>query len=319
MLQLLGAILAATLPGTVRAATATVAEATPTPDSLATYVGLIGDGVVLGPSDISIGPDKSIWITDLGTDQVHQFDANGSHILTFGETGQESGQFEFADFGAIALDGDGNVFVLDTGNQRVQKFSPDLTFELEWGRSGMENGEFQHPSDIAVRDDGAVFVVDAMSGKVQQFDSSGGFVGEILPTEIATEFFEPSRLNLDSAGNLSVPDISRIYVFDPAGRHIRTIQTNETKNGTIGLAADAAVSQSGFIYVSDVQNSRIAVFDPDGKIVGYWGSAGTGTGQFVEVDALVTDDAGQILVLDFGNQRVQVFKLVESPGGTPTP
>ena len=317
MLQLLSAILATALPETVWAATPTANEATPFADSFATYVGLIGDGIVQQPSDVTIGPDMSIWITDLGTDQVHKFDADGSHILTFGETGQKPGQFEFADFGAIALDGDGNIYVLDTGNQRVQKFSPDLTFELEWGRSGLEYGEFQHPSDIAVRDDGTVFVIDALSGQLQQFDSFGAFVAEIVPTGIATEFYEPMRLGLDSVGNLYVPDITRIYVFDTAGRQIQAIQTNETDNGTIGLASDAAVSQSGFIYVSDVQNSRIAVFDPDGVIVGYWGSAGTGPGQFVEVDAMVMDDAGRLLVLDFGNRRIQVFDLVDFPSATP--
>ena len=318
-LQLLGAFLAATLPGQVGATTPTADEATPFPETFAAYVGLVGDGIVQQPSDVTIGPDGSIWITDLGTDQVHKFDADGGHILTFGETGQEPGQFEFADFGAIALDGDGDVFVLDTGNQRVQKFSPDLTFEREWGESGLEHGEFQHPSGIAVRSDGMVFVVDAFSGQVQQFDSSGEFVAEIFPTGIATEFYEPSRVGLDSAGNLYVPDITRVYVFDTDGRQIRVIQTNEIDNGTIGLASDAAVSPSGLLYVSDLQNSRIAVFDPDGVIVGYWGTSGTGPGQFVEVDALAMDDAGKLLVLDFGNRRIQAFTLVNSPSATPTP
>jgi DNA-binding beta-propeller fold protein YncE len=253
----------------------------------------------------------------MATDQVHKFDAAGNHMLAFGETGQEPGQFEFADFGAVDLDGDGNVFVLDTGNQRVQKFTPDLTFELEWGRNGSEAGEFLHPSDIAVSDDGMVFVVDAFSGKVQQFDSSGEVVREIIPSEPATQFFEPARLGVDSAGNLYVPDITRVYVFDPDGRQIRVIQTNETGNGSIGLGMGVAVAQSGFVYVSDAQSGQIAVLDPEGMIVGYWGSPGSEIGQFNEVDSLATDDAGRLLVLDFGNRRIQEFTLVESPSATP--
>ena len=168
-----GVALAAALPGTVHAATPTASEATPSPDSLATYAGLFAEGMVQQPSDIAIGPDGSVWVTDMATDQLYQFDADGKLIRTFGETGQGEGQFEFADFGAVGLDGDGNVYVLDTGNQRVQKFTPDLTFTLAWGENGVANGEFQHPSDIAVQKDGSSFVVDALSGRLQQFDSSG--------------------------------------------------------------------------------------------------------------------------------------------------
>jgi DNA-binding beta-propeller fold protein YncE len=317
LLRVVVAALALSLPGTAWAATPTADGATPTPNPFATYVGLFGQGVVQQPTDIAIGPDRSIWITDMATDQVHHFNADGKLIQTFGETGQKPGQFEFADFGAVGLDGVGNVFVLDTGNERVQKFTPDLTFELEWGASGLEPGQFQHPSDIAVRGDGAVFVVDAMSGKVQQFDSSGTFVREVLPSGIADRFSEPARLGLDSDGNLYVPDLTRIYVIDPAGTLIRTIQTNETGNGTIYVANGAAVSESGFVYVSDWQSNTVSVFDPDGVFIGDFGGFGTGPGQFNEVDTLVTDGAGRLMVLDFVNKRIQVFKLTESPSATP--
>jgi DNA-binding beta-propeller fold protein YncE len=317
LLLLIAAAPAVTQPGSVGAATPTVNEATPSPDTLAVFVGLIGEGVVQQPSGIAIGPDQSIWITDMATDQIHKFGADGTHLLAFGETGQTPGQFEFADFGAVGLDGAGNVYVLDTGNQRVQKFTPDLTFEVQWGRGGAAEGEFLHASEIAVRDDGAVFVVDAMSGRVQEFDSSGGFVREIRPTGIAEEFFEPSRLGLDSEGNLYVPDLTRIYVFDAGGRHIRTVQTNEIDNGELWVGNDAAVSTSGFLYVSDWQASTVVVFDPDGVAVGSWGSRGTEPGQFDEVDALAFDGDGRLLVLDFANRRVQIFSLVEPSSGTP--
>ena len=299
------------------AASPTTDDAIPASNSFAAYVGLFGEGTIQQPSDIAVGPDGTVWITDMATDQVHNFDADGKLLRTFGETGQGEGQFEFADFGAVDLDKDGNVFVLDTGNQRVQKLTPDLTFTLEWGESGVEDGEFQHPSDIAVSDDGIVFVVDALSGKVQQFDSSGEFIREIIPSEPSTQFFEPARLGLDSAGNLYVPDITRVYVFDPDGRQIRVIQTNETDNGSIGLGMGVAVSQSGFVYVSDAQSGRIAVLDPEGIVVGYWGNPGSEVGQFLEVDSLATDESGRLLVLDFGNRRVQEFALVESPSATP--
>jgi DNA-binding beta-propeller fold protein YncE len=317
LITFVGTGLVAILPGSVWAATPTAGAATPSADSLATYVGLFADGMVQQPTDVAIGPDGSVWITDMATDQLYQFDAEGKLIRSFGETGQGQGQFEFADFGAVGLDGDGNVYVLDTGNQRVQKFTPDLKFTLAWGKNGAANGEFQHPSDIAVEEDGSSFVVDALSGRLQQFDASGGYVKDIVPTDLADEFFEPTRLGLDSDGKLYVPDLTRIYVFDPAGKQIRAIQTNETDNGEVWVGNGAAVSEAGYLYVSDWQSSQIAAFDPAGVFVGYLGGPGTGHGQFSEVDTLVIDGAGQLLVLDFGNRRVQVFALAESPGATP--
>jgi pimeloyl-ACP methyl ester carboxylesterase len=108
-----------------------------------------------------------------------------------------------------------------------------------------------------------------------------------------------------------------VYVFDRDGQHIRTIQTNETGNGSIGLGMGAAVSDSGFLYVSDLQNSRVTVFDPDGQFVGYWGGPGSVEGQFVEVDSLAIDSKGRLLLLDYGNQRIQVFELAGPSSATP--
>src|SRR4029079_8275464 len=309
--------LVAILPGSVWAATPTAGAATRSADSLPTESVLVADVRVQQPTDVAIGPDGSVWITDMATDQLYQFDAEGKLIRSFGETGQGQGQFEFADFGAVGLDGDGNVYVLDTGNQRVQKFTPDLKFTLAWGKNGAANGEFQHPSDIAVEEDGSSFVVDALSGRLQQFDASGGYVKDIVPTDLADEFFEPTRLGLDSDGKLYVPDLTRIYVFDPAGKQIRAIQTNETDNGEVWVGNGAAVSEAGYLYAAHSQSTQIAAFDPAGVFVGYLGGPGTGHGQFSEVDTLVIDGAGQLLVLDFGNRRVQVFALAESPGATP--
>jgi DNA-binding beta-propeller fold protein YncE len=317
MRLLFGLAIFAASPGVVGAATPTAGEATPSPDAIATYVGLFAEGMVQQPSDIAISPDGSVWVTDMATDQLYQFDAGGKLVRTFGETGQGDGQFEFADYGAVGLDGHGNVYVLDTGNERVQKFTPDLTFTLAWGKNGSANGEFLHPTDIAVEEDGSSFVVDAHSGRLQQFDASGAYIQDIVPSDLADQFFEPGRLGLDSDGNLYVPDLTRTYVFDSAGHQIRAIQTNEINNGEVWVGNGAAVSKTDFLYVSDWQSSRIAVFDPDDVFVGYLGGPGTGPGQFSEVDTLVIDGAGQLMVLDFGNRRIQVFTLVEPSGGTP--
>jgi streptogramin lyase len=316
-LALLCAGIVASSAISTQAATPTAGSATPAAGSLATYVGLFAEGMVQQPSDVAIGPDGSVWVTDIATDQLYQFDADGKLVRTFGETGQGEGQFEFADGGAVGLDGNGNVYILDTGNQRIQKFTPDLNVTRAWGKNGAGHGEFLHPTDIAVEADGSSFVVDAFSSRLQHFDTSGKYVHDIVPTDLADEFFEPARLGLDSEGNLYVPDLTRIYVFDSSGTQTRVIQTNEIDNGEVWVGNGAVVSKAGYLYVSDWQSNRIATFDRNDAFVGYLGGPGSGPGEFSEVDALAINGTGQLMVLDFGNARIQVFKFAEPSGGRP--
>ena len=136
---------------------------------------------------------------------------------------------------------------------------------------------------------------------------------EILPSLTSDHFSEPARLGIDTAGNLYVPDLSRVYVFNRDGDNILTIQTTRIDNGALYVANGAAVTPSGFLYVSDWQASTIAVFDPQGVAVGSWGSRGAEPGQFNEVDTLVIDSLGRLLVLDYANTRIQIFTLIEPP------
>lgn len=289
---------------------ATVAlDATPTSDALVTYEGLIGADLIERPTSVAIGPDNTIWIPDQETDQVYVLSTTGELINAFGGKGEGPGEFDFANFGSVDIDADGNVYVLDSGNERVQKFSSSLEFLLEWGTYGRDAGEFLTPADVVVSDDGRVYVVDTSRRDVQQFDSSGKFVKFILPSGITTEFFEPVRAAIGPEGNLYVPDVTRVYIFDPSGALIRTITSSESDNGKVAVANGIAVTTDGHVFVSDIVNNRVAAFNTDGKFVGYFGDSGSGVGEFLEVDAMTFHPDGLILVLDFGNYRVQSYRI----------
>lgn len=58
--------------------------------------------------------------------------------LKWGSRGSGNGQFEQPY--AVAVDGSGNVYVADSGNNRVQKFSSTGEYQTQWGGYGSGNG-----------------------------------------------------------------------------------------------------------------------------------------------------------------------------------
>jgi DNA-binding beta-propeller fold protein YncE len=63
-----------------------------------------------------------MYVADWGNNRVQKFDSNGKFLTKGGTTGSGDGQFDEPT--AIALDSSGNVYVVDRGNSRIQLFAP---------------------------------------------------------------------------------------------------------------------------------------------------------------------------------------------------
>ncbi|HMQ25200.1 MAG TPA: hypothetical protein PKA98_04370, partial [Acidimicrobiales bacterium] len=79
-------------------------------------------------------------------------------LVTWGQWGQDPGEFYWLEWVAVAPGGD--VFTTEFWGQRVQRFSPDGTLLDHWGSYGEGPGEFTAPEGIAIDDDGFLYVVD---------------------------------------------------------------------------------------------------------------------------------------------------------------
>src|SRR5262249_11824536 len=100
--------------------------------------------------------------------------ACGTFLAKFG--GQGSGEGQFFDPEAIAVDLNGHVFVADSGNHRIQKFTTTGTFMLQWGSMGSAEGQFHTPDGVALDAEGNVFVADLNNNRIEKFDNNGTFV-----------------------------------------------------------------------------------------------------------------------------------------------
>ena len=70
-------------------------------------------------------------------------------------------------------------------------------------------------------------------------------------------------------GNIWVIEgsLQEIRVFDPAGKHLKTIGRNGKGPGEFTYADGLATAPNGTIWVHDPKNARFSIFDQEGKFV----------------------------------------------------
>ena len=79
----------------------------------------------------ALSPKGEIYVSDgYGNSVVHKYSPAGQHLMCWGTTGTDPGQFNIAH--NIATDEDGWVYVADRENHRVQVFDGNGKYELQW-------------------------------------------------------------------------------------------------------------------------------------------------------------------------------------------
>jgi sugar lactone lactonase YvrE len=185
-------------------------------------------------------------------------------------------------------DRSGNLFILDAANSRIRKVTPD----------GRISTLLQDPTlgvDMKIAPDGTIYYVTlnfsvnkiALGGSPQRFagnfqSNSAGDNGLAVNAGLTS----PSRLAVDSQGNVYISDGNKIRKVDPSGI-IHTIAGTDAAGfggdgGPASLASFHQVGalfpdQSGNLYVADVLNFRIRKISSNGMITTI---AGTGPGLY---------------------------------------
>lgn len=195
-----------------------------------------------------------------------------AYAAQVGSAGTGNGQFD--DAWALAVDSNGNVWVCDENNARVQVFNSNLTYQSQFGSAGSGNGQFNSPvgpHGIAIDSANSLFVTDRGNHRVQKFTTAG------TTATYASQFGSSGSGN----GQLSFP---------------------------VGIAIKTS---SGRIYVVDHENERVQYFTSSGAYEGQWGSIGDDGGQFRQPWAIaVNQSTGNVYVTELGggrSPRVQQF------------
>ena len=181
----------------------------------------------------------------------------------------------------------------------------------EQGRGGEGLGK---PYGVAVYQ-GRLYVSDTVGHAVAAFDIPKQRYFRIGEEDGGLK--RPMGLDVDGKGNLYVVDgaVKQVQVYDPDGRHLRSLGGPSSFSRPNGIAVDTAGSR---VYVADTagvssMEHRVRVLDArSGAHVLDIGKRCSGPGEFnFPLDVTIGLD-GLLYVVDSGNFRIQVFR----PDGT---
>jgi NHL repeat len=149
---------------------------------------------------VTVGPDDSIWLSDIFDHTVRKCSADGKILMTLGASGKPARAMSgepFCRCTHVAIHPrTGELFVSDGyGNARVHKYSPDGRLLRSWGEPGSKPGQFNLPHNICADGDGYVYVADRENLRVQVFTPEGEL--EAIWTGMA----RPCAMCLDTSGS----------------------------------------------------------------------------------------------------------------------
>lgn len=127
-------------------------------------------GLFAFPTDVAVGPDGTIYVSNTHRYEILVFDPDGSLRTTWGRKGPAAGEWEVPV--GLATDARGNLFVADSANFRVQGLDPTGRVFLvsradeRWYQS---TRRIYSPTDIAVDAAGRLYVADFAASRIQRF------------------------------------------------------------------------------------------------------------------------------------------------------
>jgi sugar lactone lactonase YvrE len=144
-----------------------------------------GDGEFQFVTDAAQDSRGNYYITQYGEfDRIQKFSKDGKFLLSWGEHGNELGQFLRPQ--KIVVDKADLVWVTDACNHRVQVFDArgsEAKRVKHWGEMGHAPGQLRFPYDILLDDaalagqpDGCVYLCEFGNHRVQKFTTDGEFI-----------------------------------------------------------------------------------------------------------------------------------------------
>jgi len=112
-------------------------------------------GELFQPTNLAVGPDDSIYVSDTGNFRVQVFSPDGEFIRVVGQIGTAAGQF--ARPKGIAVDENDRLYVVDSAFANVQILDSEGTPLLFFGGPGGMRGNINLPTAVKIDYDNVDF------------------------------------------------------------------------------------------------------------------------------------------------------------------
>lgn len=108
-----------------------------------------GEANLYHPTNLAIGPDNQLYVSDTGNFRVQVFTLEGEHVKSIGEVG--TGLGNMARPKGIATDRDGNIYVVDAAFENVQVFNSKGELLMFFGGPATNHPSGMYlPTDIVI-------------------------------------------------------------------------------------------------------------------------------------------------------------------------
>ena len=278
------------------------------------YLSIYGFGsspaeMLYHPSDVAVGRNGNLYITDTGHARVVVFTPSGRFLFAFGKRARFNKDFPggFISPLGIAIEQEtGEVFIADKARQRVVVYDENGVFKREFA--------VPMPLDVAIYDK-SLFVTSF--GSIYQFDLRGRFINRWGKLGRAKgEYRFPNGVAVDKE-LIFVGDSNnaRLVALDRRGRVVWIFGKPPRKaldpSVVMGWPGGIALDENGFIFVIDAMHFDIKVFDRKGKMLTTFGAGHSGSrdGEFYYPTGIAYLGNERFAIADKWNNRVQILRL----------
>ncbi|HEY3347911.1 MAG TPA: 6-bladed beta-propeller [Nitrospirota bacterium] len=230
------------------------------------------DKPLYSPSDVVIGSDGNVYVSDTGRSLVQVYKQGGEFVRAVGGYGAREGKFE--KLLGCDVDKEGNIYGVDAYTGWMQKF----------------NGEGRLLLRKCMRVDGKA-------------------IAEDLGLKVPVTLFGVVKPVVAPDGNIYILDNYNdcIEIYNQDGRYLKTFGGKGVGDGKFQGPTFAVFGPDGQLFVVDCLNARVQVFDKNGAFLWKFGSYGNVMGTFSRPKGIALDGLGRIYVADSMSNVIQVF------------
>ncbi len=206
--------------------------------------------------DVAVDDMKRIYLLDSLKAQVLVYQDNGQFIRQFGAA------LLWTRPDRLAVDEiRQRLYVADSFQGRVYVFSLSGVFLYMFGEQGKDRGRFSGLSDLTADMDGNLYILEAITRRIQKFSPHGAWLQTI---ELDKEYFrEPVAIGVEKTDVIYIADRERsqVVVLDTAGQKILSLGALGRGRGKFVELTDISFDQSRQrLFTSEMGSSRLQIF-----------------------------------------------------------